>query len=164
MLRRHIWLCLASVAIIASSPMAVAPLRATTVTGQPFIGDGGDRTVVIVNFWATWCAPCRVEMPVLDRVWRQFGTRGLQVIGVALDAGASRKKIAAQASGIGGGIGFPLARLADTNLQPRDIPAGLPETLIYDRSGHLRYRFKAGGTPLDMATLQRIVPPLLAER
>jgi len=52
--------------------------------------------VVLINFWATWCAPCRVEMPWLVGFDRQYRARGLQVIGVNLDdAGTSRAAIAA---------------------------------------------------------------------
>lgn len=98
-------------------------------------------------------------MPVLDAAWRKYGNAGVRVIGIALDAGASRQKIAGTVSG----IGFPLARLGDTNVRPRDVPAALPETLVYGRDGRLRYRFHGGGTLLDTATLDRIIPPLVAE-
>lgn len=44
-----------------------------------------DGRVILLNFWATWCAPCREEMPMLDELQAHYGNRGLQVIGVALD-------------------------------------------------------------------------------
>lgn len=44
-----------------------------------------DGRVVLINFWATWCAPCREEMPMLSELHRQYTDRGLQVVGIALD-------------------------------------------------------------------------------
>jgi hypothetical protein len=97
-------------------------------------------------------------MPMLARQWRAHRGQGLAVLGVALDSGASRAKIAGAAGGI------PVARLADVKLPHGLVPRALPETLVYGRDGRLRYRFGNGGPPLDEATLARIVPPLLAER
>ncbi len=82
------------------------------------------------------------------------------MLGIALDAGASRRKIGDAAMG----AAFPVARLADTSWSRRDVPRALPETRIYGRDGRLRYVFRAGGTMLDAKVLERILPPLLAER
>ncbi len=56
---------------------------------------GGDATldtwsgkVVVLNFWATWCAPCTAEMPTLEALWRAYRDRGLVVVGVSVDRGA----------------------------------------------------------------------------
>jgi len=46
--------------------------------------------VVVVNFWATWCGPCTVEMPTLEALWRRYRERGLVVLGVSVDRGAPR--------------------------------------------------------------------------
>jgi len=138
----------------------VMPLTATTVTGQPIRLNQAQRAVVVIHFWATWCVPCRVEMPMLDAISRKYGKQNVQVIGIALDAGANRQKIAAA----GASVSFPLARLSETNVRPRDVPAALPETLIYGRDGRLRCRFGGGGTTLTVATLDRVIPPLIAER
>ncbi len=153
-------LIMAELGLTAAAPPQLAPLRATTVASQVLEIDPARREVVIVQFWATWCLPCRVEMPLIDAAWRKYGKSGVRVVGIALDAGASRQKIAAA----GAAANFPLARLADTTVKPRDVPAALPDTLVYGRDGRLRYHFQAGGTMLNAATLDRIIPPLLAER
>ena len=151
-----------SLVLTAAAPASpqLLPLAATTVAGQTLRLDASRHNVVIVHFWATWCAPCRVEMPILDAIHRRYQGAGAVVIGIALDAGASRSKIAQAAMG----ANFPLARLSDTNVRPRDVPGALPETLVFGRDGRLRQVFSAGGTMLDAAALERIVPPLLAER
>jgi thiol-disulfide isomerase/thioredoxin len=160
MRKRAAWLVVGALALAGATPPQLSPLSATTVAGQQVSLAQDHHEVVIVHFWATWCAPCRLEMPILDAAWRKYDHDGVQVIGIALDAGASRQKIAGAATG----VGFPLARLGDTNLRQRDVPKALPETLIYGRDGRLRYRFQAGGAMLDAATLDRIIPPLIAER
>ena len=61
---------------------------------------GGEATLdtwkdklVILNFWATWCTPCTIEMPSLEKLWRAYGGRGLVVVGVSVDRGAPRELI-----------------------------------------------------------------------
>jgi thiol-disulfide isomerase/thioredoxin len=56
-------------------------------TGRPVSLSALRGHVVIVNFWATWCAPCRAEMPLLDDLQDRYGPLGLQVLGVSLDEG-----------------------------------------------------------------------------
>ena len=48
------------------------------------------RNLVVVNFWATWCTPCGDEMPTLERLWQEYRTRGLVVLGVSVDRGGPR--------------------------------------------------------------------------
>lgn len=160
MKRMAAWLVAAGLMLAAGAPPQMRPIKATTVAGQPLTLNAARHEVVIIHFWATWCAPCRAEMPMLDAVSRRYGRDGVRVIGIALDAGAGRKRIGDAAMG----VTFPLARLGDTNVLARDVPAALPETLVYGRDGRLRHAFGAGGTMLDTATLDRIIPPLVAER
>lgn len=150
----------AALLLAATGPTPqLAPLRATTVNGSKLTFAPAQHKVVIVHYWATWCAPCRIEMPMLDSAYRRYHGAGLDMIGISLDAGASRKKIAQV-----GAVSFPLARLDETSIKASQVPGALPETLIYGRNGQLRYTFRAGKETLDAATLERILPPLLAER
>lgn len=155
------WIALlAPLALGATSPAQLSPLHLTTLDGVQLDLAATQHEVVVVHFWATWCLPCRVEMPILDRMYHAYHARGLDMVGVALDTGASRGKVGRVAMG----VTFPLARVDDTNVKRRDLPRALPETLVYGRDGTLRYRFHAGGTMLDEATLAKIIPPLLDER
>jgi peroxiredoxin len=62
---------------------------ATLAGGRGSLEAHQDKLVVL-NFWATWCQPCDVEMPTLEALWREYGQRGLVVIGVSVDRGAPR--------------------------------------------------------------------------
>src|SRR5579875_612990 len=76
------------------SPMGVgktAPMfRASTLDTPPRERSLADYRgqVVLVNIWATWCEPCRVEIPSIERLYRDFGPRGLKVVAVSVDDSA----------------------------------------------------------------------------
>jgi len=137
-----------------------ATLTARTLDGATFSLADQRGHVVIVNFWATWCAPCRQEMPALDAYYRGHRGNGLAMVAIRMDAGASIKKLREATAA----YAFPVARLDDARLPRPAIPTALPETRIYDRQGVLRYDSAADKThPLvDAALLDRVVTPLLA--
>ena len=69
------------------------PFRLATLDGgAASLADHVDRLVVL-NFWATWCEPCRLEMPTLETLWREYRDRGLVVLAVSQDRGAPRALI-----------------------------------------------------------------------
>lgn len=141
--------------VIASA----APFEsARTIAGAPFNPAG---EVTIVHYWATWCAPCRLEMPILDAYYRKHHAQGLAMIAISIDQDASTRKLQQATSR----FAFPVARVDDVKLPRRDIPTALPVTRVYDRGGKLVFQTKGDGrTILDTATLERAVSPLLAGR
>lgn len=90
--------------------------------------------VVVVNFWATWCAPCREEIPLFVRLQNKYGDRGLQFVGIAIDRADQVRPYAAEL-----GMNFPvLVGGVDSIEIARKLGnrAGvLPFTVILDRSG-----------------------------
>lgn len=91
--------------------------------------------VVLINFWATWCGPCRQEMPILDRIRQRYQGAGFEVLGVNVEGKDPKaRKIAKKL-----GVSFPLLFddsqkvSADYDLQ------GMPFSVLIDRTGQVRY-------------------------
>ena len=104
---------------------------------------------LLINFWATWCAPCLREMPEIDRFHREFGPRGWQVLGLAIDSPTPVREFLARVK-----IGFPigLAGLDGTDLIYRlgNPQGGLPFSVMIAANGQVLHR-KLGAT--DFAEL-----------
>ena len=114
--------------------------------------------VVVLNYWATWCAPCRIEMPILDAYYRQHRGQGLEMLAISIDQGVSTGKLKEVSSK----FAFPVAKVDDVRMPRRDIPSAIPVNRIYDKAGRLVFQSKADGrSTIDMATLERVVTPLL---
>lgn len=100
------------------------------------IGDFSDR-VVLLNFWATWCPPCREEIPALDRLHRALGDQGLSVVGVALEDADPVRAFAAEHD-----VGYPLLvggrEAFDIVAEYGNGRGTLPYSVVIDRSGTIR--------------------------
>lgn len=93
--------------------------------------------VVLLNFWATWCAPCRHETPFLQAVYEERRSRGLIVVGASLDTGDARDQVRAFVDEYG--VTYPI--LLDPQMRGMDVyrVLGLPATFLIDRDGVLRW-------------------------
>ena len=104
-------------------------------SGKPFTVSGPGRTRVI-NYWASWCGPCREEMPALDAFAAQQGANGVQVIGIALDNREDALAFQRQVP-----VAFPLllepAGLGDSSVQLGNARGILPYTALLDAEGRL---------------------------
>jgi peroxiredoxin len=112
--------------------------------------------VVVLNFWATWCVPCRAEMPALENVFQEHGPRGLVVVGVGVQESA--EKVLAFLPEVG--VSFPILLDSDTRLATRYRATGLPATFIVDRRGVVR-DIRLG--PYTEEMLRPRLEPLLEE-
>lgn len=99
--------------------------------------------VVMINFWATWCAPCREELPHLDRLYQQYRKAGFALLGVNIDDNPR----AAQQMAEQLGVRFPVLFDATKQVSKRYDVDAMPTTLIVDRDGKVQYLhrgYKAG--------------------
>jgi cytochrome c biogenesis protein CcmG/thiol:disulfide interchange protein DsbE len=94
--------------------------------------------VVLVDFWATWCKPCKQEMPGYQKLVELYGPRGFAVVGFKFDDMADTENPVLFAKKIG--VRYPLAVASDDLKQKFCGVEGLPTTLLYDRQGVLRYK------------------------
>ncbi len=92
--------------------------------------------VVLIDFWATWCQPCKKEMPGYQELLDRYGSRGFAVIGFKFDTMMDREDPVSFAKKIG--VRYPLAVAADDLKQKFGGIEGLPTTMLYDRGGVLR--------------------------
>jgi thiol-disulfide isomerase/thioredoxin len=92
--------------------------------------------VVLIDFWATWCQPCKKEMPGYQKLLDRYGSRGFVVIGFKLDTMMDMEDPVTFATKIG--VRYPLAVAADDLKQKFGGLEGLPTTMLYDRQGILR--------------------------
>ena len=111
--------------------------------------------VVLLNFWATWCAPCQLEMPVFATWQRQYAPQGLQVIGVSMDDdAASARRLVARLQ-----LNYPVL-MGDERLGARyGGVLGLPLTFLIDRNGVVRAEFQG---EVDLKLIEKRVTAFLA--
>lgn len=95
-------------------------------------------TVVVLNFWATWCPPCRREIPHFVRMQEELGDRGLQFVGVALERDAGPDDVRAFAEKMG--INYPIGMGDGTIAKKYGGVRGLPMTFIIGPEGEIRGR------------------------
>jgi cytochrome c biogenesis protein CcmG/thiol:disulfide interchange protein DsbE len=109
--------------------------------------------VVVLNFWATWCVPCRTELPLLDRYYRARRDAGLRVFAVTTEGSVPRYRLHA----LFAAMAIPSVR---TIRGPYGTLEGLPTNFVIDRSGRVRY---ASSGAFDLDRLNEVLIPLLNE-
>ena len=114
---------------------------------------------VIVNFWATWCAPCREEMPVLQAYYQQHQADGLEILAISMDDSSAL----AQVRAIARKYGFPVAWKGDASFAGLGRIWRLPTTFVIDSTGLLRRNGQTGDAEITRAELDSLVTPLLGQ-
>jgi thiol-disulfide isomerase/thioredoxin len=91
--------------------------------------------VVMINFWASWCGPCREEFPLLDQMQRKYKSAGFTLLGVNVepDAAKAEEFLAKNV------VSFPIAYDADSKMSQQYRVSGMPSTVLIDRHGLLRW-------------------------
>jgi thiol-disulfide isomerase/thioredoxin len=156
--------------------LATGPMAKLVVAAQPapapdiaFIGPDGKTMkladlkgqVVVVNFWATWCGPCKEEMPSLAKLAKDYAEKGVKVVPISvdrLDDGPAAKDFLKSH----GGLQFyndPEYRVV-FGLTPR--PDGIPTTVIYDKTGKERARL-SGGADWSTDQARKVMDAVLAQ-
>ncbi len=111
--------------------------------------------IVVMNLWATWCPPCKDEMPDLQRFWLAERGRGVVVLGI--DQGESASAVRAFTKTYG--VTFPVLLDADQQYGRAYAAVGLPTTVVVDRNGHISAGIDG---LLTLAQMRRAIAPALA--
>ncbi len=169
-MRRHLFSLLPAACVIALG-LAAPPADAAAQLGQPApafaapeLGGGefdlaGQRgKVVIVNFWATWCGPCRQEMPALDAFYRRHHGEGLEMIGVSTDRPRDRDDVVKAMRA----FSYPAAMLGDATVNGFGRPGAIPVTYVIAADGVVRAQFTPDATGVTEQALDQAVLPLLS--
>lgn len=157
------WLTLA---VLALGLLALVPARDAAAESAPdFTATDlatGDEVqladlrgdVVLLNTWATWCTPCKEELPWLQTLNERYAVQGLQVVGVSIDRGGQDDAV--QAFADDHGATFSIWRDSSNRFARTFDTTGVPETLLIGRNGEVLYRWKGALTEENAADLTLI--------
>jgi peroxiredoxin len=140
------------------SRTAPPPFSGSMLGGRQLSMTEHRGTVVILNFWASWCLECRPEMAMLERLQREFTSRGLSIIGV--NARESKAAVGRHATELG--LTFPLVLDPDGTINALYGVIGLPTTFVVGRDGRA-IAFAVGPRPWESAPARALIEALLAE-
>lgn len=115
--------------------------------------------VTIINFWASWCGPCKAELPLLQTYFDKHRAEGLEVLAISMDDSREIQKV----KQITQAFTFPIAMKSESNFKGLGRIWRMPTTFVVDREGILRKNGHLGDAELTQAELEAVVTPLLAK-
>ena len=128
--------------------------RAATLDGDSVSLAAMRDTVVLLNVWATWCHPCRDEIPELIALRNAYHDRGFEIVGVTVDAGGSEDQVRQFMRDFE--MNYPVWHDPDDRISTRYLLVGVPTTFLIDRQGILRWRKTGPIAPGDTALASAI--------
>lgn len=141
---------------------AVATAEIKGLDGSVYTINDKQGKILLLNLWATWCGPCRSEMPALVRMQEKHGPQGFEVIGLNTDEEDVQtiNNFAAELK-----LNYPIA-YADLKMQSELLKIskfpGIPQSFLLDREGRLRGVFR-GANPADIAKMEELVAKVVSE-
>jgi peroxiredoxin len=147
---------LSAASVAAGAPAAAFQLPAAL--GDPVSLADLKGQVVLINFWASWCGPCRQEMPVLDQLYRRYKAAGFTLLGVNVEPKSADALGFLKATP----VSFPILFDTQSKVSTLYEVSGMPSTVIVDRKGNVRY-VHHGYKPGDESEYQDQIRSLLRE-
>jgi thiol-disulfide isomerase/thioredoxin len=144
----------------ASRPTRMPAIKLNALVGNPVQLDGLQGKVVMVNFWATWCPPCRAEMPSIEQLYQSLKASKLEVFGI--NQGESAEKIAAKMGMFSPPPTFPILLDPSREVGKYFGVEDLPLTLIFNKKGQLVGRAD-GARDFNSLAIRQRVAELLGE-
>ena len=137
--------------------MPAPAIRAELLDGARFDSARHAGKVIVLNFWASWCKPCREEMPALDAYYRAHRAEGLEMIAISIEEPDDIAKVRRAMKD----FSFPAALASAARTEGYGRLWRLPVTFVIDRRGILRFDGLKYAKAMDLPALERIVTPLL---
>ncbi|MSR35393.1 MAG: TlpA family protein disulfide reductase [Gemmatimonadetes bacterium] len=139
----------------------------STLDGQPVTLDSYRGKVVLLNVWATWCAPCREEMPSMQRLYEQMAGKDFEILAVSVDEAVDGKVPKEALAAFAAELGLTFPMLHSPPESPDDIQrvyqtTGVPESFLIGKDGVI-YRRLSGATSWDSPQYQEQILRLLGE-
>ena len=132
-------------------------IQGELLNGKVFSLNTFKGKVVLVNFWASWCEPCREEMPTIEAYLQKNKAKGFEVLAITVDKPADM----AQAKQIMRNYSFLFAEKQNINYSGYGRIWRIPSSFIIDKQGNLRKNGLTGDPKVDTKLLEEIVTPLL---
>jgi thiol-disulfide isomerase/thioredoxin len=152
-----LWLA-AGLSQVLAEPALRAPAPALTIEtadGREFDLAAMRGKVVLVQFWATWCAPCLAELPVVGKFYQKHRAEGFEVIALSIDKPRDRAKMQRLIAK----LPFSAALLSDAKRNGFGTPDAVPVSFVIDANGAVRDKF----IEIDEELLNEVIVPLLQE-
>ena len=157
---RRLWTVIGAALLALSLPAAAEPapaLAVPTLAGPAFDLAAQRGHVVIVNFWATWCVPCRAEMPMLDAFYKKHKDQGLILLGLSVDTPKALDTV----KKIAGTVSYPIAVARDAQANGFPAANALPITYVIDAQGQISATLVPEAEGVTEDKLAALVEPLL---
>jgi thiol-disulfide isomerase/thioredoxin len=141
----------------ATGDLILTGLDGKSVRVDSLLADGP----VVLNFWATWCGPCRLEMPYLEKVHEEMAPKGVHFAAISLDNRRSEKRVAQYLEKYG--VSLPVYRDPDGKIARLFKVAAIPTTVVLGQDGkihHMRRGFRLG----DEVILKKEIQALIKDR
>jgi len=135
-------------------------IEGTLIDGKPFSLQANKGKVVLVNFWASWCEPCREEMPAIEAFLKKNKSKGFEVLAITMDKPSDIE----QAKQIMRNYSFLFAEKKQMDYSDYGRIWRIPSTFIIDKQGILRKNGMKGDATVDTKLLEELVAPLLTNQ
>jgi cytochrome c biogenesis protein CcmG, thiol:disulfide interchange protein DsbE len=132
----RLWPQLAAALAVGSGGAEAPAFEVRTLAGEEVTLESLRGQVVLVNFWATWCPPCRIEMPGFERVYQEKKDEGFVIVGLSTDQAGSREVERFLSDR---GITFPVGMASAQLVRDFGGLRGLPTSFLVDREGRIRH-------------------------
>jgi len=141
------------------SGQAAPNFKVSTIAGQQVSLDSYRGRVLVLDFWATWCQPCRLSIPHLVELDRKYGKQGLQVLGMSADEDGERE---VKAFADKNRMSYPIALAGETTLTDYGVRS-VPVMFVIDKKGRVAEVFRGFSDEVARSS-EQLIKKLLAER